>query len=225
MNKRVLIVDSNQGLVADLFAFLEPRAYRLDLAQNGVSGLELALQGGYDAMILGWDLPRMDGLGFIQRLRNRGARLPVIMLTARDDLADKISAFRSGVDDYLTMPFDLAELEVRLEALMLRGKGRQSVLVVDDLTFEPGTQLVKRSGAELKLYPAGKRLLEVLMRASPEIVGRQQLESLLWGDDPPDADLLRSHMYELRRSVDWRFDHKLIQTVPRQGYRIIGRSR
>jgi DNA-binding response OmpR family regulator len=148
--------------------------------------------------------------------------VPVIMLTARDELPDKIAGFRAGADDYLTKPFALPELEVRLEALMVRAKGRnpRKVLEVADLKLDLATLEAHRDGKALHLYPACRKLLEVLMRASPGAVTRQQLEFALWGDELPDGDLLRSHVYELRRSVDGPFQQKLIHTLPRVGYRL-----
>jgi len=144
------------------------------------------------------------------------------MLTARDELPDKIAGFRAGADDYLTKPFALPELEVRLEALLLRAQGRnpRKRLQVGDLVLDLATLEAQREGQVLHLYPACRKLLEVLMRASPGAVTRQQLEFALWGDEPPDGDQLRSHVYELRRSVDGPFAEKLIHTLPRVGYRL-----
>ncbi len=220
MSKRVLVVEDNQSLVASLFAYLEARRYSLDAAQDGPSGLRLALSVDYDAIVLDWMLPRLDGREVVERLRASGSTTPVLMLTARDDLPHKIAGFRAGADDYLTKPFALAELEVRLEALILRSKGRARVLEVADLRFDPATQQITRGGAVLQLYAGSKKLLEALMRASPAVVSRERLESILWGDDPPDRDMLRSHIYELRKSVDGPFETKLIHTVPKVGYRI-----
>ena len=170
-----------------------------------------------------WMLPRMDGPEVLRRLRDgEGKGTPVIMLTARDELPDKIAGFRAGADDYLTKPFALPELEVRLEALMARasGRDRDRVLEVHDLRLDLATLEASRAGKRLHLYPACRKLLEVLMRASPAAVTRERLEYALWGDEPPDGDMLRSHIYELRRSVDGPFQEKLIQTLPRVGYRV-----
>jgi DNA-binding response OmpR family regulator len=220
MPKRILVVEDNASLVANLFAYLEARHYTLDAAQDGQSGLHLALTTSYDAIILDWMLPRLDGQEVVKRLRARGAATPVLMLTARDDLPHKIAGFRAGADDYLTKPFALAELEVRLEALIARNHGRSRVLEVGDLKFDLGTLEATRAGKSLQLYAGGKKLLEALMRASPAVVTKSRLEAILWGDDPPDGDMLRSHVYELRKSVDGPFSVKLIHTVPKVGYRI-----
>ncbi|MEJ5208175.1 MAG: response regulator transcription factor [Lysobacteraceae bacterium] len=220
---RLLVIEDNHSLVANLFDYFEARGHTLDAAPDGVTGLHLARNEAYDAIVLDWMLPRMDGPEVLRRLREEhDSSVPVIMLTARDDLPDKIAGFRAGADDYLTKPFALPELEVRLEALMARAHGRQRrrVLEVHDLRFDLSTLDVTRSGQPLHLYPACRKLLEALMQASPAAVTRQQLEYALWGEDPPDGDMLRSHIYELRRSVDGPFAVKLIQTLPRVGYRL-----
>ena len=220
---RLLVIEDNRNLVANLFDYFEARGHTLDAAPDGVTGLHLASTQAYDAIVLDWMLPRLEGPEVLRRLRDEQASsVPVIMLTARDELPDKIAGFRAGADDYLTKPFALPELEVRLEALMARMHGRQrrKVLEVRDLKLDLATLEVTRGGQPLHLYPACRKLLETLMQASPAAVTRQQLEHALWGDDPPDGDMLRSHIYELRRSIDGPFAVKLIQTLPRTGYRL-----
>ncbi|MFT3755322.1 MAG: response regulator transcription factor [Pseudoxanthomonas sp.] len=220
---RLLVVEDNRNLVANLFDYFEARGHVMDAAPDGITGLHLATTQRYDALILDWMLPRMDGPEVLRRLREEHAsQLPVIMLTARDELPDKIAGFRSGADDYLTKPFELPELDARLRALRLRAQGRQQgrVLEVHDLRLDLSTLEASRAGQPLHLYPACRKLLEVLMQASPAAVTRERLEHALWGDDPPDRDMLRSHIYELRRSVDGPFPVKLIQTLPRIGYRL-----
>ncbi len=219
---RVLVVEDNRNLVANLFEYFDARGYTLDAAPDGPTGLHLAITTEFDAIVLDWMLPRMDGREVLSRLREAGRDTPVLMLTARDELPDKIAGFRAGADDYLTKPFHLPELEVRLEALVARsrGRGRSKTLQVGDLRLDTSTLEVTRAGRSLHLYPACRKLLEVLMQASPAAVTRERLEHALWGDDPPDGDMLRSHIYELRRSVDGPFSAKLIQTLPRVGYRI-----
>ncbi|MFC5571294.1 response regulator transcription factor [Lysobacter yangpyeongensis] len=218
---RVLVVEDNRNLVANLFEYFEARGYTLDAAPDGPTGLHLALTQDYDAIVLDWMLPRMDGREVLGGLRAAGRSTPVLMLTARAELDDKVQGFRSGADDYLTKPFELPELEVRLEALAARGAGRgQRVLQVADLRYDLTTLEATRAGRALHLYPAGRKLLELLMQASPAAVSRERLERALWGDTPPDGDMLRSHVYELRRSVDGPFATKLIHTLPRIGYRL-----
>ena len=220
---RLLVIEDNRNLVANLFDYFEPRGHALDAAPDGITGLHLATTQAFDAVLLDWMLPRMDGREVLRRLREEHAStVPVIMLTARDELPDKVDGFRAGADDYLTKPFAMQELEVRLEALLARaeGRNRRRLLQVADLTLDLATLEVQRAGRPLHLYPACRKLLEVLMQASPAAVARQRLEQALWGDEPPDGDMLRSHIYELRRSVVGPFETKLIHTLPRVGYRL-----
>lgn len=218
MGKNILVIEDNPGLVANLFGYLEPRAFVLDVALDGQAGLDLALRESYDAIVLDWMLPGMDGPAVVRKLRDAGSTVPVLMLTARYELDDKISGFRAGADDYLTKPFALAELEVRLESLIARSHGRRQILQVSDLEFNVATREARRGGARLQLYTAITHLLEALLKASPAVVQRGVLERAIWGDSVPDRDLLRAHMYELRKRVDGPFPVKLIRTVTKLGY-------
>lgn len=222
MEMRVLVIEDNRSLVANLFEYFELRNHVLDAAPDGRTGLHLAITQTFDVIVLDWMLPRMDGREVLNRLRTAGVDVPVLMLTARDELPDKVAGFRAGADDYLTKPFDLPELEVRLEALVMRasGRGRGKLLQVADLKLDLNTLEATRGGRSLHLYPACRKMLEVLMRSSPGAVTRERLEYALWGDSPPDGDMLRSHIYELRRSVDGPFPTKLLHTLPRVGYRL-----
>lgn len=220
---RLLVIEDNRDLVANLFQYFEARGHVLDAAPDGPTGLHLATSRGFDAVILDWMLPRMDGPEVLRRLRHEHhSAVPVIMLTARDELPDKIEGFRAGADDYLTKPFELAELEVRLEAIVARAGGRAgtSDLRVGDLVLDLATLEASRAGQPLHLYPACRKLLQVLMQASPAAVTRERLEYVLWGDEVPDGDMLRSHVYELRRAIDGPFATKLLHTLPRVGYRL-----
>ncbi len=218
----LLIVEDHAPLVASLFAYFEARGAQLDAAPDGVVGLHLAVTQPFDAIVLDWMLPRMEGPQVLRTLREHGIDTPVLMLTARDQLPDKLTGFRAGADDYLTKPFDLEELELRLLALVTRARGRSAkrVLEVGDLRLDLATLDVHRADRRLHLFPASRKLLQVMMQASPAAVSRHQLEYALWGDEPPDGDMLRSHIYELRRSVDGGQAVKLIHTIPRVGYRI-----
>lgn len=220
---RLLIIEDNHSLLANLFEYFEARGHVLDAAPDGVTGLHLALTQPFDAIVLDLSLPRMDGAEVLARLRSQGSAIvPIILLTARDQLSDKVAGFKAGADDYLTKPFALPELELRLEALVRRAGVSTSShrLQVADLSLDLRTLEAERAGRPLHLYPACRRLLQTLMQSSPAAVPRQQLEQAIWGDDPPDGDMLRSHIYELRLAVDGPFENKLIHTLPRVGYRL-----
>ncbi|MDE2381619.1 MAG: response regulator transcription factor [Xanthomonadaceae bacterium] len=220
---RVLLIEDNQALAASIFEFLEANGHVLDAAPDGVTGLYLARNHPFDVVVLDWGLPRMPGIDVLRELRSElGPEPPVLMLTARTDIEDKLAGFQAGANDYLAKPFQMPELEARLLALANRGKsmGPASLLRVADISLDPSTHAVTRAGQPIRLYRACRKLLEVLMRASPAVVPRVELEHALWGDAVPDADLLRSHMYELRRAVDGPFPVKLIHTVAREGYRL-----
>jgi DNA-binding response OmpR family regulator len=220
----ILIIEDNAQLAANIYDYLEARGHSLDAAPDGVSGLSLAATREYDAIVLDWNLPRMDGLTVLRRLRtHEKKRVPVIMLTARDQLADKIDGFESGLDDYLVKPVALPELEIRLRSLVARLRDAAApdrVLAVGDLSFDLQTLEVSRGRRLLQLSRTSRRLLELLLRESPKVVARERLEQVAWGDETPESDLLRSHMYVLRRAVDQGSERKLLHTISGVGYRL-----
>lgn len=219
---RVLIIEDHRDLAANIGDFLEARGYQVDFAGDGLVGLHLAVTTLPDVIVLDLGLPGMDGLELCRRLRRDGRiGIPVLMLTARDTLDDTLAGFEAGTDDYLVKPFALPELGARIEALARRGPRVDSrVLRVADLEFDPDRHEARRRGVRLELNPTTFRLLQILMEASPRVVRRTKLEEALWGDQPPDSDSLRSHVYALRRVVDRPFDAPLIHTVHGIGYRI-----
>ena len=220
----ILIIEDNAQLAANLYDYLEGCGHMLDAAPDGLSGLHLASSKDYDAIVLDWNLPRLDGLTVLRRLRGEAKKkVPVIMLTARDQLADKIDGFESGLDDYLVKPVALPEIEVRLRSLVTRlrqSAAPDDVLTVGDLTFHMGTMEIQRGERRIVLTRTGRRLLELLMRESPQVVTRAKLERAAWGEGVPGTDLLRSHMYVLRRALEQPPDTTLLHTVPGSGYRL-----
>ena len=223
MNAAILLVEDHRDIAEMVFDYLETRGYSVDYAADGRAALQLGLDNRYDAVVLDVMLPGLDGLEVCRRLRDEArSSAPVLMLTARDTLADKLAGFDSGADDYLVKPFDLAELEARLRSLLRRSRGvaQGEVLCVGDLSFDTRTLKVSRAGQELLLTPIGLKLLKLLMQASPAVVARRELERALWGDLPPDSDALRSHLYSLRKAVDKPFDQPLIHTLHGAGFRL-----
>lgn len=220
---RILLVEDNKDILANMLDYLSIKGYSVDCAQDGLSGLHLAATQHYDLLVLDIMLPGLDGYTLCQRLREDARRdTPVIMLTARDQLDDRLQGFRSGADDYLIKPFALSELAARIEAVLRRSQGGgKRVLSISDLSYDLDTLEVTRAGKPLKLNPVGLKLLAVLMQKSPHVVRREVLEEALWGDDCPDSDSLRSHVHQLRQVIDKPFPTALLQTVHGLGYRLV----
>lgn len=219
---RVLIVEDNRDICANIAAYLEKHSYILDFAYDGISAMHLALTNPFDVIVLDLMLPGMNGLSFCKKLRaDANIDKPVLMLTARDTLDDKLKGFEAGADDYLVKPFALQELHARLQALYKRSHGKtDNLLTVGELTLNRSTLQVYRAGLRVDLNPTCMKLLQRLMEEAPSVVDRDALETLLWADELPDGDALRSHMYKLRQAIDRPFDSPLIHTVHRIGYRI-----
>jgi DNA-binding response OmpR family regulator len=182
--------------------------------------MHLAATQSYDLAVLDVMMPGIDGFTLCQRLRESRNYLPIIMLTARDTLDDRLQGFSSGADDYLVKPFELSELVARIEAVLRRTHGVSRLLTVADLSLDLDSLEVKRAGKRIKLNPIGLKLLEVLMQRSPSVVRREQLEEAVWGDDCPDSDSLRSHIHHLRQAIDKSFDVPLLQTVHGIGFKL-----
>lgn len=218
----LLIIEDNPDLVENLSEFFEDRNYTVDIAYNGLTGLSFALENAYDVIILDIMLPGMDGLEVCTRLRSEGRTTPVLMLTALDTLNNKLEGFNSGTDDYLIKPFELPELEVRLNALARRGRGEVTnpLLRIDDLQFDPATLHLTRGSQRIELPPIPIKILALLMQRSPAVVSREVIEREIWGDDLPDSDSLRAHVHVLRSAIDRGFDVPLVHTIRGMGYRI-----
>ena len=219
----ILLIEDHHDIAAMVCEHLEFSGYDIDYAADGVTGLHLAVSGEFDAIILDLMLPGMDGLEVCRKYRQEaGGNTPILMLTARDTLEDKVAGLDAGADDYLVKPFEMAELDARLRALLRRSGGNvgDQKLKVGDLEFDTGTLQVKRAGKTLALTPIGMKLLMALMKASPRVVSRRALEREAWGDIVPDSDALRSHLYNLRKSIDKPFETPLLHNVPGMGYRL-----
>lgn len=219
---RILIVEDNRDILANMLEYLGMKGYIVDCAMDGLSGLHLAATERFDLIVLDLMLPAMDGLEVCRRLREEGkSAVPIIMLTARDTLDDRLQGFASGADDYLVKPFALSELTARIEAVLRRSQGTvKRALKVADLHYDLDTMEVRRAGHLLKLSPVGYKLLEELMRKSPAVVLRERLEELLWHDNPPDGDVLKSHIHQLRHAIDKPFPVRLLHTLHGVGFRL-----
>lgn len=219
---RLLVVEDNRDICDNIAGYLEKHSYVMDFAYDGISAMYLALTQPFDVIVLDLMLPGMDGLSFCHKLRlDAKLETPVLMLTARDTLDDKLKGFAAGADDYLVKPFALQELHARLQALYKRSHGKtDNLLTVADLTLNKSTLQVHRAGQRLEVNPACLKLLQRLMEQAPAVVMRDELETILWADERPNGDALRSHMYKLRQAIDRPFACPLIHTVHRIGYRL-----
>ena len=209
----ILLAEDNRDLAASVLDYLEMKGFDCDYAERGDHALQLAQENHYEAMVLDIMMPGMDGLTLCQTLRDYGHNEPVIMLTARDTLDDKLAGFNSGADDYLVKPFDLPELEARLHAISKRKSDTSNNLQLGDLEINQDTHQAFRAGQLLDLSPACWKLLLALVKASPKVLSRQELENVLWKDSPPDSEALKTHLYMLRKIVDKPFPTPLIQTL------------
>ena len=219
----ILVIEDNPDLAANVCDFLEAKGHIADVAGDGITGLHLAITKKYDAIVLDIILPGMDGFTLCKKFREEAKQTtPVLMLTARDALDDRVAGLECGADDYVLKPFALRELEARLKALVRRSKSgvTTSVLQVADLEFDPELVKVSRGTRAINLPPIPLKLLENLMRASPRVIKREELERAVWGDAPPDSDALRSHMHTLRTAIDGPNEPPLIHTQRGIGYRI-----
>lgn len=218
---RILLIEDQRDIAANIWDFLELRGFVMDHAADGANGLRMSLEGGYDVIILDLGLPKLDGLDLCRTLRRAGHDTPVLMLTARDTLQDKLTGFAEGADDYVVKPFAMKELEARIRALYRRGRLQHGDLLrVADLVLDPVKFTVERAGQALTLTRAGFALLETLMRKSPNLVRHNDLAHALWGDGAGDIATLHTHLSVLRATIDRPFKAHLLHTVHGFGYRI-----
>lgn len=221
---RILIIEDNSEISANMTDYLQARSHTVDCAALGKQGLNLISQNDYDVLVLDLMLPDMDGLELCRQLRadQQQAWLPVLMLTARDTLQDKLSGFGAGADDYLVKPFSLRELEARLTALNQRRSvaGQARILSFGDICYNLDTVEIHRGERKLNLSASPRKMLELLLRANGRTVSRTELSEAIWGDNPPDADALSVHMHALRSALHDENDPPVLQTIRGEGYRL-----
>lgn len=217
---RILLIEDHMDIAENIIDFLELQGHIVDYAMDGISGMHLALTKEFEVIVLDLMLPGMDGLTLCEKLRTEAEKqIPVLMLTARDTLSDKLTGFKAGADDYLVKPFALEELLARVLALSKRQHVQRSTeLVVADLKLDLGTMCVSRAGQPISLNRTCVTILKTLMKAYPNIVSRQDLEVAIWGDEPPGSDALRSHLYTLRNKINKPFPIPILHTVHGLGY-------
>ncbi len=218
---RVLAVDDDMDIVSTLMDHLDINNIQADCAYSGRQALALFDDNEYDVIILDVMMPNGDGYSTCKALRRLGCTSPVLFLTARDTLDDKLAGFESGADDYLVKPFHMSELICRVKALAKRvSKQKISLLECGDLQIDIEQKWARRGGAELKLSPVHFKIIQTLMLQFPKLVTREQLTAELWGDNPPETDSLRSLMYQLRQILNKPFTRPILETVRGQGFRL-----
>lgn len=219
---RVLIVEDETRMAALIRQGLEEEAYAVDVVGNGREALDWLRLIDYDVLILDLMLPGADGLQVCQEYRGWGGQAPILMLTARNTLADRVIGLDSGADDYLGKPFGMPELLARLRALLRReGPSKTTKLQAQDLSLDTSTKRALRDGHTIELTATEYALLEFLMRNMGQILSREQIIDHVWNADfESGSKLIEVYIHYLRRKIDAGHTIKLIQTVRGLGYRI-----
>ncbi len=219
---RILVVEDEPRMAALIRQGLEEEAYAVDVVGNGLEVIEWVQSATYDIVLLDIMLPGMDGIAVCRQLRAKGCGMPILMLTARDTLPDKVKGLDSGADDYLVKPFAIEELTARLRALGRReGPSKTPELVVGDLVLDTTTKQARRGHHLIDLTAKEYALLETLMRHPNQVLSRDQIIEHVWDMDfEAESKLIEVYIYSLRKKIDSDHPHKLIQTVRGLGYRI-----
>ena len=215
----ILLVEDEPKVASFITRGLEAEHYTVDVAADGEAGLARALAGEYDLVVLDVMVPKRDGLAVVRELRARGRTVPILLLTARATLADKVAGLDLGADDYLTKPFAFAELRARVRALLRRGAAALPVLAVADLHLDPATHEVRRAGRRIDLTPREYALLEFFLRNPGRVLSRAVIAQHVWGVDfDTFTNVIDVYVNYLRRKIDAGFEPKLLHTVRGAGY-------
>jgi DNA-binding response OmpR family regulator len=219
---RLLLVEDNKRLSDSLRLTLEDDGYAVDVAYDGLDGEEMGLMEAYDILILDIMLPGKDGIEVCKALRNKRVRTPVLMLTARDALEDRVLGLDSGADDYLVKPFEVDELRARVRALLRReSAAKTGILQIGDLLLDPATHTVKRGDQLIELTAKEFSLLEYMMRHPNHLITREMAEEHLWSyENVVASNVVDVYIRRLRRKIDDPFEIKLFETLRGAGYRI-----
>ncbi len=220
---RLLLVEDNKRLSDSLRMILVDDGYAVDVAYDGLDGEEMGRTDGFDVIILDVMLPGKNGVEVCKSLRNLRVRTPILMLTARDALEDRVIGLDSGADDYLVKPFEVDELRARLRALLRReSNSKTGELRILDLVLDPASHSVARADLPIELTSKEFSLLEYLMRHANHLVTREMAESHLWSyENLVASNVVDVYIRRLRRKIDDPFDVKLLETVRGSGYRIM----
>ncbi|MGW8225196.1 MAG: response regulator transcription factor [Anaerolineales bacterium] len=220
---RILVVEDNRRLNTSLKTSLEEDGYAVDVAFDGDEGEAFALAAPYDLILLDVMLPKKNGFDLCRDLRQQGINAPVLMLTARDAVDDRVDGLDSGADDYLVKPFSMNELRARLRALLRRNIPEKTALIkVGDLSMDPANHLVQRGDDPIKLTPREFAILEYLMRSPNRILTREMVEAHVWNFDfVSGSNVVDVYIRRLRRKIDDPYQVKFLETVRGVGYRLV----
>lgn len=220
---RILLVEDDETIAELIQAGLEEARFRVEHAADGEKGLQMALAGDYSLIILDLMLPRRDGWSVCEALRAKRMTVPILMLTARDSVQDRVKGLETGADDYLPKPFDFAELIARVRALLRRERVHKSRMIrIADLEIDTSAGQVRRAGAEVHLTPREYQLLEALASNEGRPVSRAEILDRVWMDDESYSNTVDVHITFLRRKIDAQHPVKLIHTVHGIGYMLKG---
>ena len=218
---RILVVEDERKVAAFIRQGLVEEGHVVEVAADGEAALD-AVAGGppYDLVVLDVMLPKRDGLSVLKTLRARRVQAPVLLLTARDGVADKVAGLDAGADDYLAKPFAFEELLARVRALLRRGRGAaEPVLRLEDLSLDPATRLVVRGGRRISLTAREYALLEYFLRNTGRVLTRPMITQHVWGMDfDPESNIVDVYVGYLRRKIDADGEPRLLQTVRGAGY-------
>ena len=218
---RILVIEDDPSIAAFVAGGLRESGFTVDEAPDGDVGLDLALAEPYDAAVVDLMLPKRDGLSLIEALRRAGRQTPVLILTARRSIDDRVAGLQAGGDDYLTKPFAFAELLARVQALVRRAQRQPESprLTVGDLTLDRLTRQVERQGRPIDLRPREFNLLELLMRHPGRVVSKAMILSHVWGYSfDPGSNVVDVLVFRLREKIDKGFATPLLQTSRGAGY-------
>ncbi len=220
---KILLVDDEVELTDPLSRLLRREGYEVDVATEGRTGCALAIQGGYDLLILDWMLPGMNGLEICREVRSRPDNTPVLFLTAKDTLDDRVDGLDAGADDYLVKPFELRELLARVRALLRRSPNLEQPvrLTFDGLELDQDNQLAYRQGQAIELSEKETNLLAHLLRNANQVLTHEQIYRAVWGEqEQPSSNVLAAQMRLLRRKIEPKGTAPIIHTVYGKGYRL-----
>jgi OmpR-family two-component system manganese-sensing response regulator len=223
---KILLVDDEVELTDPLSRLLRREGYEVDVATEGKTGCDLATQGNYDLLILDWMLPGMNGLEICRQVRSRQDSTPVLFLTAKDTLDDRVDGLDAGADDYLVKPFELRELLARVRALLrrfpnLEQPAQSSRLTFAGLELDQGNQLAYRQGQAIELSEKETNLLAYLLQNTNQVLTHEQIYRAVWGEqEQPSSNVLAAQMRLLRKKIEPKGTAPLIHTVYGKGYRL-----